>query len=275
MTGSCEAADPRLDPFRAVRRPDALRAAGLFAAEGRRVVRAALGSADVVVQRVLATPAAAAALADALGDSGVPVVVAAAEVHVEVGGYRTRGGALALARRLPARTASELLDAPAGPSALVALDAVADPDNLGSLFRSARALGAGGLLLGPRCADPWFRKCVRTSIGAVLELPFAALDDWGELAEGAREHGHCVLALAPDGERSLDEGVPERVVFVLGNEGAGIAPAARAAADEGVRIRMEAGADSLNVAVAGAVALWAWRAGAAGVGYAAGTGRST
>ena len=106
-------------------------------------------------------------------------------------------------------------------------------------------------MLDPTSCDPLLRRCVRVSVGNVLNVPFARSADWVEALDG-----WTVLALAPSGELSIGE-VPamHRFALVVGAEGSGLSEAALGAADHRVRIPMASGVDSLNVATAAAVAL--------------------
>jgi tRNA G18 (ribose-2'-O)-methylase SpoU len=138
-----------------------------------------------------------------------------------------------------------------------------DHTNVGAIFRSVAALGADAVLVTPRCADPLYRRSVRVSMGTVFQVPWTRLDAWPGDMDLLRSEGFCVaaLALAPDAV-SLDDFVasaPDRVALVLGTEGDGLSEAAIAAADVRVRIPMMGGVDSLNVAAASAVAVWALR----------------
>ena len=74
---------------------------------------------------------------------------------------------------------------------------MSNADNIGGIFRSAAALGAGAVLLGPGCGDPLYRKAIRTSIGATLVLPFATLEAWPTTIEMLRERGFETIALTP------------------------------------------------------------------------------
>jgi len=134
---------------------------------------------------------------------------------------------------------------------------------VGSIIRSAAALGGAGLLLGPECADPFYRKAVRTSMGSVFTLPLAAAPEWPEALRRLKARGRVIVALTPDGRDVLSAAraaVGNRsAVLVLGSEGEGLTPEARALADFEANIPMASTADSLNVAVAAAVALYAWR----------------
>jgi TrmH family RNA methyltransferase len=126
---------------------------------------------------------------------------------------------------------------------------VADPGNLGTILRSADAFGAS-VALSPGCADPTGPKAVRASAGAVFRVPIA---QFGE-PEGKR------VALVSEGGRlleGLEPGVP--VTYVLGAERVGLPDDVVAACDESATIPLAAGAESLNVAIAGAIALYEHR----------------
>ena len=146
-------------------------------------------------------------------------------------------------------------------SLLLILEGVTDADNVGSAFRNAGALGAGGVLLH-RCCDPLYRKAIRTSMGHTLLLPHALVDDLrGEVA-ALKAAGFAVMALTPradavplaDFARSRPPG--GRIAVLAGSEGEGLSADAEAAADACVRIPMHRGVDSLNVSTAIAIALY-------------------
>jgi tRNA G18 (ribose-2'-O)-methylase SpoU len=131
-----------------------------------------------------------------------------------------------------------------------------DHENLGVVFRSARALGVDAIAFGPRSCDPLYRRCVRVSMGHVLHVPYATTPDWPEGVGAMHELGLRTVALAtsPDAV-PLDEvpiGVPTAVL--LGAEGPGLSTAAVDAADVVARIPMAPGVDSLNVGVAASIA---------------------
>jgi len=127
------------------------------------------------------------------------------------------------------------------------------------------ALGADAVLVTPRCADPLYRRSVRVSMGTVFQVPWTRLAAWPLDLDSVRADGFTIAALAlSEGSVSLDDfaaAPPERLAIVLGTEGDGLSRAAQAAADLIVRIPMAGGVDSLNVAAASAVALWALRIG--------------
>ena len=254
--------DPRIADYLAVREADLLAARGVFVAESRIVVERLLASRRFAVRSLLVNDSALAALAPALAAAqSAPVIfVATRELISSLAGYRVHQGCLALAER-GAALAPEALVAGARSGLLLALEQLGDPDNVGGVFRSARAFGADGVLLSPGGADPLYRKAVRVSMGATLQLPFARCASWPRELEKLRSSGWTVLAAVaqPDApgvrEFGATRALPERVCLVLGSEGYGLSAAARAAADACVTISMRAGFDSLNVAAASAILL--------------------
>lgn len=251
--------DGRLDDFRALttadRRPDRPGGKGLVIAEGVVVVRRLLAS-RYPLRAVLGVPRRLADLTPDLAGRSAPVYSSSAEVMAEVVGFHLNRGVLAVADRPPACSVDDVL---AGARRLAVLEGVGDHENLGALFRNAAALGVAGVLLGPGCADPLYRRSVRVSMGHVLAVPFAPLSPWPAGLNLLRDKGFLVLALTPGGSAEpLSAAVgAARVAVLLGSEGPGLTPGAIAAADAAVRIPMVGGVDSLNVATAGAVAFYA------------------
>ena len=140
---------------------------------------------------------------------------------------------------------------------VVVLEGLNDQENLGAIIRSARGLGADALVLDPRCAEPYYRRVIRVSMGEVLFLPITRVDGWPAGLEAVRAAGFTVAAMTPDdGAVSLFEWrPPARVALLLGSEGPGLSPAALERADVQLRIPIRADVDSLNVGHAAAVAL--------------------
>lgn len=252
--------DPRVADYRDARDGHLRRRAGLFLAEGRLVVRRLLEASRFPVRSLLLTRSALDDLRDLLAGAGCrSLYVASTEVIRAVVGFPFHRGCLAAAER-GAPVGPEALIDPSGARTLLALEDVTDPDNVGAVFRNAAAFGAAGVLLSPGCADPLYRKAVRVAMGATLSLPFARTD-WREGLLRLRVGGYTLLALTPErdaediGEVVIRGPGSGRVALLLGAEGAGLGPDSRAAAHHRVRIPMAAGADSLNVATACAIAL--------------------
>jgi tRNA G18 (ribose-2'-O)-methylase SpoU len=146
-----------------------------------------------------------------------------------------------------------------GARRVVVIDGVVDPTNVGAIFRSVAGIGADAVLVTPTCADPFYRRAIRVSMGTVLQVPWTRTPAWPELAAVLHAGGFQIaaLALTPDAVALRDFAPGERVALVLGTEGAGLGPDALAAADIHLRIPMRHGIDSLNVAAAAAVAMYA------------------
>jgi tRNA G18 (ribose-2'-O)-methylase SpoU len=253
-------ADERVADFRDLvagdRRPGTQRGTGPVIVEGVPAVQRLLAS-PYRVRAVLGVPGRLAGL-DL--PAGVPAYEADKWVLSDVIGFRLTRGVLASADRRPPDDLETLLAGPdpAAPRRLAVLEALNDAENLGSIARSAVALGVDGLLLDPRCADPLYRRAVRVSMGHVLALPFAVLPDWpGDLAR-LHDAGYLTVALTPAEDAvdlaAIDPREHPRTALLLGAEGPGLTPEAQRAARMRARIPMRAGVDSLGVAAAAAVA---------------------
>ena len=253
--------DPRLDDYRdlttADRRPDRPGGRGLVIAEGVVVVRRLIDS-PYPVRSLLGVPRRLTELAADLADLDVPAYAVDADTMAAVVGFHLNRGVLAVADRAAAADPRTLA---AGARLLAVAEGVNDHENLGSLFRNAAALGVDGVLLGPRCADPLYRRSVRVSMGHVLRVPFA--DAAGGVAgvAGRAAGGGAARGGADAGTRraAARRRRPERCAYgaPAGRRGPRAHPEALAAADLRVRIPMATGVDSLNVATAAAVAFHA------------------
>ncbi|MES1164700.1 MAG: RNA methyltransferase [Verrucomicrobiota bacterium] len=244
--------DPRVAGYRALKERTVIEG-GRFVAESERVVRRLVDS-GLEIESVLLTAPRLATLADALAGP-FPVYLAAQSLLDDVAGFHVHRGCLALGHR-PAVAAL-----PPGARTVVALEDLTDVDNLGAIARHAAAFGADALLLSPRCADPFYRKAIRVSLGAVFTLPVVRAARWPEDLLALRDGGLAVVGAVLDADAvPLDRFArPPRAVLLFGAEGPGLSPAARGACDHRVTIPMAAGADSLNVATAAALFLYALR----------------
>ena len=267
-------ADPRLAPYATLRDAELLHrqspsnpvigSAGAFMAEGELVVRHLIDS-PFGVESVLTTPNRLRTIQDALErlPPETPVYLADQPLMNSIVGFNIHRGLLAVGLRGREPTAAELI---ARARVLLVLEDLVNHDNIGAMFRNAAALvgPSAGILLSPRCADPLYRKAIRVSMGHALRVPFALLPDWPAGLADVKAAGYRVIALSPEpGAADLHDlearlradAHPPRLALLLGTEGAGLTPAALAAADERIRIPMARGVDSLNVAVAAAIAL--------------------
>lgn len=260
-------ADPRVADYRSVRDGELLRERGLFVAESRLVVRRLLRDRRFPVRSVFVSPSALEALHRPIEGlpAATPVFVAPRAVLSALAGYSVHQGCLALAERGPATPLDDLLRRSANAAGLlVVLENLADPANLGGVFRSALGFGADGIVLAPQGCDPLYRKAIRVSTGATLTLPFARCSDWPADLEKVRGEGFRLLAFcarpgtgASYDLRSLgsERLRPGRAALLFGAEHAGLTPAVRRLADAEIRIATVPGFDSLNVAIAAGIAL--------------------
>jgi tRNA G18 (ribose-2'-O)-methylase SpoU len=252
-----DAGDPRLTDYRALKERHLAADSGRFVAESERVVRRLLAS-GLDVHSVLATPPRLRALEDALADRAardLPLYEAAQPVLDAIAGFHVHRGCLAIG----ARPATRAL--PADARGVVVLEDLVDVDNLGAIARNAAAFGADALVLSPRCADPFYRKAIRVSLGAVFDLPVMRLARWPEDLDTLRELGLSLVAavLSPGATPLPRFTPPARWALLLGAEGPGLSREAVQRCHESVTIPMaaRAGVDSLNVATAAAVMLYA------------------
>ena len=247
-------ADPRLDDYRGLRDPATRiayeRAHGVFVVEGVLAIGQLLASA-YGVRSLLLTDAARERLG--LDAADATTYVATRDVIEGVAGFDVHRGALAVATRPPPADSDAIVDRAA---IVLLLERLNDHENVGGLFRVARALGADAVLLDPETCDPLYRRAVRVSLGHVLHVPFARVPSTAGGLDLLRRNGFTTYALTPTATDSI-AGVTAggRNALLLGAEGPGLRPETVAAADRAVRIPMRPGVDSLNVVTAAAVAL--------------------
>jgi tRNA G18 (ribose-2'-O)-methylase SpoU len=250
--------DPRIAGFRDIRERDLTGRQGLFVAEGEVVLNVLMSD------RSLCRPVAllldsrrVEALSGVLArvPSDTPVHVAEQGVLDSIAGFHLHRGILALGEKPPVRDLAACLG-DAGPEAVVvAACGIGNHDNMGGVFRNAAAFGAGAVLLDDRCCDPFYRKAIRVSVGAVLRTPMATGLDALEMVEGLKAAGFEVLALTPGASEPLDRvSRGGRIALVLGPEGPGLSPEVIERCRP-VGIAMSGGFDSLNVSVASGIAL--------------------
>lgn len=185
-----------------------------------------------------------------------PVYVGDDALLEAVTGFRVHRGALASMRRRPLPSVEDVVR---GAQRLLVLEDLVDHTNVGAVFRNAAALGIDAVLVSPECADPLYRRSVKVSMGAVFAVPWTRAEPWPDVLDLLRAQGFRTLAMSPDpaGGSLRDADLRPPVAVLLGTEGEGLTDAARGRCDAGVRIPMEAGVDSLNVAAASAVVLYA------------------
>jgi TrmH family RNA methyltransferase len=228
---------------------------GLTVAEGVRLVEEALAAGipvrgAIVSQDFGANARGAALLADLAGRA-IPIEETTDRVFRELAATDTPQGVLAVVEP-PAWTLADLTPGRGAP--VLVLDAVQDPGNVGTMLRTAFALGAAGTVLLKGSAEVGNPKVVRGAMGATFRLPIVAADV-DEFCAWVRRERLPVWVAAAEGTALERATVPERLVLVVGNEGAGVRPAIRELAQQHIAIPLARGAESLNAAVAAGILL--------------------
>lgn len=236
-------------------------AKGMFIAESPKVIHRALDAGCVPVSVLMERKDIDGSAREILVRCPeIPVYTADEEVLCKLTGYHlTRGVLCAMLRpKLPTPEAV-CRDA----KRIVILENVQNPTNVGAIFRSAAALGMDAVLLTPGCSDPLYRRSARVSMGTVFQIPWTFTGPWPEDMARLQAMGFQTAALAlSDDSVSIDDPSlmgEEKLAVLLGSEGDGLADSTIAKCSYTVKIPMEHGVDSLNVAAASAVAFWQLR----------------
>lgn len=231
----------------------------LFAAEGVRAVeeliRSPLGVRGVLVAPQLADAPRGAALVDVLRTRRIDVVQVGALEFASAAETDSPQGVLAIAE-IPAHDLDSLALPPS--ARIVVLDGVQDPGNVGTIVRTAAALGATAVIALPGTVDLWNAKVVRSAMGAVFHLP-AVASTWDALDQFRRREAVALWGADASGQALATLQAPARLALVVGNEGAGLSDDARARADLLAALPIGSMVESLNVAVATGILLYQLR----------------
>lgn len=256
-----DSSDDRLALYGRLNEPGARerheKAAGVFVVEGQTAIERLLESQHELISLLL-TASRYENLADRVAALDVDVFVASRDILRATVGFDLHRGAVALARR---PTPLPLADVLSSARTLAVLEGLNDHENLGAIARTARAFNIDALVLDPTCADPYYRRAIRVSMGEMLFLPITIATSWpGDLAV-IRAAGFRTLALTPSADavplRQVSRRAGERMAIMLGAEGPGLTQRAQNAADQRVRIEISPEVDSINVGHAAAVAFHA------------------
>ncbi len=249
--------DPRIAAFRNIRERDLRQRDDTFVAEGRVVLSVLLSQRRFAVESGLVLDRKLPGLDDLLArwPGSAPLYVAPPDVLDAIAGFHLHRGILALGRRVSAEKPAELLSRLPAEAMVVVGIGIANHDNVGAILRNAAAFAADAVLFDASSCDPLYRKAIRVSVGAALSVPFTHAGGAHELLDALSQAGFVSWGLTPDGAQALGSiAPPKRLAIVLGTEGAGL-PASVLQRLVNVRIDMAGEIDSLNVAVAEAIAL--------------------
>ena len=258
--------DPALDVYARLTEAQLLNrfepAKGLFIAESPKVIHRALDAGCEPVSLLMERKDIDGSAREIIARCPqIPVFTADEEVLCNLTGYHLTRGVLCAMRRPKLPAMEEICRAG---SRIVILENVQNPTNVGAIFRSAAALGMDAVLLTPGCSNPLYRRSARVSMGTVFQIPWTYTGDWpGEGMEQLKNLGFKTAALAlSNNSVSIDDPKlmeEEKLALLLGSEGDGLTDTTIANCDDTVKIPMNHGVDSLNVAAASAVAFWQLR----------------
>ncbi|MBV9384248.1 MAG: RNA methyltransferase [Streptosporangiaceae bacterium] len=232
-----------------------------FLAEGPQAVAEALASGARTTDLFVTAPAQSrhARLVAAAADAGIPVHVISGDAMSDLAQTVTPQGMLAVCDFVDVPLDRAIAEAPR----LVALLAnVRDPGNAGTVLRTADAAGAGAVIFADASVDPYNGKCVRASAGSLFHLPVVAGVRLSEAAGALREAGVRIVAADGRADGSLDDSRVRKLLsaptaWLFGNEAWGLPRELAALADDSVAVPIYGKAESLNLAAAAAVCLYA------------------
>ena len=250
---------PELAPYRTLKRSAAHAKLGIFVVEGDKVLDRLLES-DFTVVSVLVIEERLAEYEPRLRarPEDVAVFVCSKPVLAELAGFEIYQGVLGIAKMPPPLTLEKTLAADPHPRLLVAMDGLSNAENVGTLMRNCVAFGVSALISGETCCNPFLRRTVRNSMGALFKLPVLESTNLAQTLRELRAHGiRCVAAHPHTDKKVLSQtDFTGDCCVVFGSEGHGISKEVLTACDEAVAIPMANEVDSLNVSMAAAVFLY-------------------
>lgn len=250
---------PELQPYRTMRRQMEHRQQGIFVAEGEKVVRRLLESRLSVIS-VLLPERWFRELSPLLRDrtEHIKVFVAEKRLLETLTGFSMYQGLLAVGKVPPPPAVDRLLASSTRPHLLVAVDALSSAENLGAVVRNCAAFNVQLLVVGETCTSPYLRRAVRSSMGAIFQLPVLETNSLVQTLQDLRRRGLRTVAAHPHSHRVSppESDLRADCCIVFGSEGYGISPSVLSACDEAVAIPMAPEVDSLNVGSAAGVFLY-------------------
>ncbi len=273
---------PELQPYRTMRRQIPHEEQGIFVAEGDKVVRRLLES-DFGIVSVLFPEKwldELKPLLDARHEKDIPVFIADKLLLEQLTGFSMYQGVLAVGKIPETPSLKKIVADSPRPKFFVAVDGLADAENLGAVVRNCVAFGVQAMLVGETSSSPFLRRAVRTSMGTIFKLPVIELghrrtefhdsptesgrrgtppsETLAKTVRELRKHGVRSIAAHPhaDGKILSQANFTGDCCVVFGSEGLGVSAEVLDACDEAVAIPMQAGVDSLNVASATSVFLY-------------------
>jgi tRNA G18 (ribose-2'-O)-methylase SpoU len=251
--------DPRLDPYRDLKRQWNRHEEEIFIADGEKVVRRLLES-PVTILSLLLSERWLESLSPLLQNrpENIQVFLAEKPVIEQLVGYSFAQGVLAVAKVPEPASLEKVLAESSRPQFFVALDGVNNAENIGLMVRNCAAFGAQALIIGETSCPPYLRRAVRSSMGTIFKLPQVQTPDLVKTLAELRSKGIRCVAAHPhsNGKTIYQTDFTQDCCIVFGHEGSGVSEAVQKACDECVAIPMRSEVDSLNVGSAAAVFLF-------------------
>lgn len=263
MEAICSPKNARVREWRKLRRPDVARARSQVLIEGAQAVLQALGTRQrlvaLLLSRELAGPELAARVLRRAGYSA-PLYELSAAAFASLSG---RDGPSGVAAVLELHLGALAEVAPEPGDLVLALWRVENPGNLGTVVRTADALGARAVVLVDRCTNPYAPLAAKASMGAIFHLPLVACASLAELRAWCSHHHVALVGTSAHGTMLANGWRPQPPLALLfGPEGSGLTPEGRALCDHVVSIPMQGVNSSLNLAVAAGILAYLARANA-------------
>ena len=234
---------------------------GIFICESCKVIKRALDAGYepmsflVSEQAVEETDAMLGNISETVKE--IPVFFGSDDVLKDISGYSLTGGMLCAMKRKHLKTIEKITE---GRRRIAVLENVQNPTNVGSIFRSAAALGVEAVLLTYDSSDPLYRRSARVSMGTVFQIPWTIIDKNADYLRILSDNGFSAIAMAlSDNSVSIDDPrikAEEKIAVILGNEGYGLCDDTIKRSDYVAKIPMNPVVDSLNVGAASAVMFW-------------------
>lgn len=229
---------------------------GLFVVEGMKLF------GEAPAERIVQVYAAEGAWEQLLAQYGeklktLPCEIVSDEVFARMSDTVTPQGILCLVRQYSYNIEEMLAAGDKKQLLFIVLEDIQDPGNLGTIFRTAEAAGADGVLMSGRTADIYNPKTIRSTMGSVYRVPFLYAENHLSVMETLKERGVRIFAAHLAGAADYDTyDYREATAFLIGNEGQGLREETASAADERIRLPMEGKVESLNAAVASSILLY-------------------
>ncbi|MCA8998679.1 MAG: RNA methyltransferase [Planctomycetaceae bacterium] len=248
--------DPRLDPYRDLKRTNRTRGSRHFIAEGIRVVERLLAS-DFEVQSVVVDEAHRRRFPEDLGER-TDVFVLPSKLANELVGYRFHAGVLGCGERPAERRLVDWIETLTSHRLLVCCPRITDPENIGTIIRLCAGFGVDGLLVGTQSTDPFSRRSIRVSMGHAFSLPIQESSNlMVDLLQLRQDFDYEIVAVeVTDTAETLKDYRPgPRSVLLFGNESDGLSRELIDFSDRATMIPMHGQVDSLNVAISAAIVM--------------------